>query len=97
MKGLYNCVNVKAFEVWFRAAAAVWSLCLLPQISLLWPAAVCPACWPTAAWPRPLSSSGVCPEPPAIAATPACAGQNTPVGIQFRLDDNSNTTPDRST
>lgn len=72
------CVLVKTIGAWFSVAAAVGSLWMLPQWFRLWPAAVCPACWPTAAWPRPLSSSGVCSEPPAIAATPACAGQNTP-------------------
>lgn len=54
------------------------SVCTLPHWSPLWPAGVCLVCWPTAAWPQPLSSSAASSEPPAIAATLVCAGQNIP-------------------
>ena len=52
----------------------------LPRWCPPWPAAACQACWPTATWPLPPSSSAACSEPPASAATLACAGQSSPVG-----------------
>lgn len=59
---------------------------VVPRRSPLWPAEVCPACWPTAVWPQSPSSSAARSEHPANAATPSSGDQTTPAGHKHTED-----------